>query len=31
MSKSPNKHNKIFMRIEPLREEIIEHDKKWSS
>jgi elongation factor 2 len=24
MSKSPNKHNKIFMRIEPLGEEIIE-------
>jgi elongation factor 2 len=24
MSKSPNKHNKIFMRIEPLSEEIIE-------
>ncbi|HEX5920611.1 MAG TPA: elongation factor EF-2 [Nitrososphaeraceae archaeon] len=24
MSKSPNKHNKIFMRIEPLAEEIIE-------
>ena len=24
MSKSPNKHNKIFMRVEPLREEIIE-------
>src|ERR671917_54664 len=24
MSKSPNKHNKIFMRIEPLREDVIE-------
>jgi elongation factor 2 len=24
MSKSPNKHNKIFMRVEPLGEEIIE-------
>ena len=24
MSKSPNKHNKIFMRIEPLREEVID-------
>ena len=24
MSKSPNKHNKIFMRIEPLSEEIID-------
>ncbi|MDQ3840578.1 MAG: elongation factor EF-2, partial [Thermoproteota archaeon] len=24
MSKSPNRHNKIFMRIEPLREEVIE-------
>src|SRR3954453_11484325 len=24
MSKSPNKHNKIFLRIEPLAEEIIE-------
>jgi elongation factor 2 len=24
MSKSPNRHNKIFMRIEPLREDIIE-------
>ena len=24
MSKSPNKHNKLFMRIEPLGEEIIE-------
>ena len=24
MSKSPNRHNKIFMRIEPLREDVIE-------
>ena len=24
MSKSPNRHNKIFMRVEPLREDIIE-------
>src|SRR6188474_1953993 len=24
MSKSPNKHNKIFMRIEPLREDVID-------
>ena len=24
MSKSPNKHNKIFMRVEPLGEEIVE-------
>ena len=24
MSKSPNKHNKIFMRVEPLGEEIID-------
>jgi elongation factor 2 len=24
MSKSPNKHNKIFMRIEPLHEDVIE-------
>ena len=29
MSKSPNKHNKIFMRVELLGEEIIGHDKKW--
>ena len=31
MSKSPNKHNKIFLRLEPLGEEIIESDKKWSN
>jgi elongation factor 2 len=24
LSKSPNKHNKIFMRVEPLREDVIE-------
>ena len=24
MSKSPNKHNKIFMRVEPLDDEIID-------